>query len=110
MKLNAVAYRRGSAVHTYLFNAGTTLQGKNMMHDMADVDDDEVLMNGRPCPRVLNDFTQGQPWTDVGNKIGQHELGMEYRFPTTHFPNRLFTTMWGIVLVSAFQAFKYFWP
>jgi hypothetical protein len=81
-----------------------------MMHDMADVDDEDVLLSGRPCPKVLNDFTAGQPWTDVGNKFRQHELGMEYRFPTTHFPFRLFTTMWGIVLVSAAQAFKYVWP
>ena len=97
-------------MHTYIFTCGSTLPGKNMMHDMNDVDDDDLKLTGRPCPKVLNEFTQGQPWTDVGNKFRQHELGMERRFPTTHFPFRLFTTMWGMVLVSGAQAFKYYFP
>ena len=62
------------------------------------------------CFFTVAHVTQGQPWTDVGNKFRQHELGMERRFPTTHFPFRLLTTMWGMVLVSAAQAFKYFHP
>ena len=110
MDLYGVVHRRGGGVHTYIFNCGQTLAGKNMHHDLDDAEDDEVKLGGRPCPKVLNDYTKGQPWVDVGNMFRQHELGMEKRFPTTSWPFRLFTTMWGIVLASAAQAFHYFHP
>ena len=110
MDLFACAHRRGSKVHTYLFNAGTTLVGQNMHHDIADDADPDVKVGGRPAPKVLNDFTAGQPHSDVANKYRQHELRMEARFPTTCFPFRLLTTMWGIVLASAARSFQYFHP
>ena len=110
MELHAVAHRRGGAVHTYIFNAGVTVAGKNMSHDLDDCDDDNVLMHRRPCPKVLNDFTLGQPHSDVGNRYRQHDLAMEKRFVTGSFPFRLFTSMWGVVLVSAARAFQYFHP
>lgn len=110
MDLYACAHRRGATVHTYLFTAGTTLIGKPMLHDIDDDADSNVKIGGRPAPRVLNDYTLGQPHSDVGNKYRQHELRMEARFPTTCFPFRLLTTMWGIVLVSAARSFAYFHP
>lgn len=110
MDIFACAHRRGAAVHTYLFTAGTTLAGKNMTHDINDDADNDVKIGGRPAPRVLNDFTMGQPHSDIGNKYRQHELRMEARFPTTCFPFRLLTTMWGIVLASAARTFEYFHP
>jgi len=110
MNVNAIAHRRGTAVHTYLFTAGTTLIGKPMHHDISDDADENVKLDGRPAPRVLNDFTQGQPHSDVGNKYRQAELKMEKRFPTSCFPFRLLTTMWGIVLASGARSYQYFHP
>eukprot|EP00965_Chrysotila_dentata_P153353 5069053-Pleurochrysis_carterae.AAC.1 len=62
----------------------------------------------RPCPRVLDDWTQMQSAIDDANRRRQNILAFEERFVTRTFPFRLLTTVLGMIYMNAFNMHKYF--
>lgn len=73
-----------------------------------DAEEDGSAAPARKCPKVLNDWTQMQPWIDKNNRFRQQILGIEERFRTTQFPFRLATTVIvGMAIASAFVAHQY---
>ena len=108
-----VTHRRGESVHAFVSSCGTTLPGNAVM---AYFEDDEERVQAetvdfelsRKCPRILNDFTLAQPAIDSHNRYRQHLLAMEKRLVTTNWSFRFFTTLFGMVVVNAFFAHRYF--
>ena len=47
-----------------------------------------------------------QPQIDKNNRWRQRILAMEERFVVHSYPQRLFTTVWGVIAVDAFNAWK----
>lgn len=103
-----IAHRRGMAVHTYISTHGSTKRGHDQQHKES-VDEKGHLGPPRKCPRILNDWTKVQPWSDKNNLFRQHTLAIEERFPTHSFPFRLQTTVIvGMSLASAYSMYQYF--
>ena len=72
-------------------------------------DDRDILGNqavARKCPKILNAYTKVQPKIDMNNRWRQDILAMEERFVTHSYPSRLFTTVFGVMIVDAFLAHK----
>lgn len=102
-----LGHRRGPAVHTYLCTHGLTKRGRDQAHK-DDVEEDGTVAPPRKCPKVLNDWTQMQPWIDKSNRFRQQILAIEERFRTTEFPFRLATTVIvGMAIASAYVAHQY---
>ena len=49
-----------------------------------------------------------QPKIDTQNRYRQDILGIEFRYPTSCWPFRLFTTVLGMTFGNAYTAFEYF--
>lgn len=102
-----VGHRRGGSIHTYLSTHGLTKRGRDQAH-REDVDEDGCVAPYRKCPKILNDWTQMQPWIDKSNRFRQQILAIEERFRTTQFPFRLATTVIvGMAIASAYVAHQY---
>mmetsp|Transcript_30289 Transcript_30289/g.73683 ORF Transcript_30289/g.73683 Transcript_30289/m.73683 type:complete len:454 (+) Transcript_30289:467-1828(+) len=105
-KVYAIGHRRGGEVHTFVATCGLTIPGEPQKHQ------EDVAVYGsavpRPCPKVLNLWTQQQPQIDSNNRYRQNILAIEERFTTKSFPFRLLTTIFGITLVNAYEWYRYF--
>ena len=77
------------------------------MHARDGVDESGFVV-ARRCPKVLNDWTQGQPKIDLVNRWRQHELAMEKRILTESFPARLFIFVLGTCVVNSWLFCNYF--
>ena len=106
-KVFAIGHRRGGTVHTYLSSHGQTLKGRPQSHK-DDIESLGYMAVPRPCPMILNDWTNMQPVIDKQNRWRQRELAMEKYFVTQSFPFRLLTTIVGMTLGNAYAAFKRF--
>ena len=76
-------------------------------------DDRDILGNkavARKCPKILNAYTKVQPRIDMNNRWRQDILAMEERFVTHSYPQRLFTSVFGIMVVDAFIAHRERYP
>ena len=114
-----VGHRRGldcsekKSVHKFVATCGTTLPGSN--HTAYFEDDREKAMGiiqdfeiARKAPKVINDFSEGQPCIDRHNRYRQAILALEKRFVTNNFSFRFFTSMLGILVTNAYFAHRYF--
>ena len=98
-----------SQVHFFIASWGETVKGAPQAHK----DDRDILGNqavARKCPKILNAYTQVQPKIDMNNRWRQDLLAMEERFVTTSYPHRLFTTVFGVMIVDAFLAHNQRFP
>ena len=96
-------------MHYFISSWGESVKGAPQSHK----DDRDILGNqavARKCPKILNAYTKVQPRIDMNNRWRQDILAMEERFVTPSYPLRLFTTVFGIMVVDAFLAHKARYP
>ena len=97
-----------SQIHTYLSTHGVTLRGKDQAH-ADDTDASGRCAGPRKCPRILNDWTQAQPWIDKGNRFRQRILAIEERFTVHSYPLRsVDSIIIGMSISSAYTCYQYF--
>ena len=96
-------------VHYFIASWGESVKGAPQAHK----DDRDILGNqavARKCPKILNAYTKVQPRIDMNNRWRQDILAMEERFVTQSYPLRLFTTVFGVMIVDAYLAHKSRYP
>ena len=103
----AIGHRRGPAVHTFVSTHGQTTPGKPQAAT-EEIDDSGKTPEPRKCPKVLNDYTNGQLWIDMGNRNRQEILAIEEAFRTDSFPFRMLTSLIGMWASNSYLASKYF--
>ena len=108
-KVYAIGHRRGGVVHTFVSTCGlVTVPGVPQAHQ----EDMGVYgnMEARPCPKVLNTWSQQQPKIDSNYRYRQDILAIEERFTTQSFPFRMMTTIiMTIIGITFANAYMYEW-
>ena len=93
-------------VHTFAGTFGVSTRGENQEHK----EDHAVYGKCEPrkCPTLLNVWSGAQPQIDNNNRTSQDLLGIEERFVTKSFPFRVFCTVIGKTVATAWDWYKYF--
>jgi len=96
-----------------IFNASTTIAAapsERIRHSLDVVDgvpQDVRRTIAVPRPMVVKDYFDAFPVIDIHDHHRQGTLGIERRWQTETWWRRLFGTMWGIMIVNAYLAYRF---